>query len=109
MNVRTLRSTVAAAVAAASAAAVFLVGFGTALAPEPAKLSANLSGGNGANAVAVYVNSQAPTRVMIWSGSIYAPNGPAVGTPCSPVALRSGATTTSVIVDQGGGYRRCLG
>ncbi len=105
---RLLARSAIAATLLASGAATFLAGSGTALAPAPAKLMANLAGGTGATAEGVYVNSQTTTSVRIWPSSLtYAPNGLAAGTPCSPGGLRSGDNVTTVIVVYPGGYRKC--
>lgn len=99
---------VAAAVVimAGGAGGTMLAQGGTALAPEPAILTAPLSGSNGASAVAYYVNTNVETSVKKWSESyLYAPNL-APGTPCSPYSLAAGAEATRVIVAMGN-YRRC--
>ncbi len=79
----------------------------TAVAPEPARLTADLIGSTGATAAAVYSYSEAPATVLKWPGSyMSSANPPAVGTPCSTTDLPYGFTTLKVI--QGGGaYRRC--
>jgi hypothetical protein len=105
---RTLGCCAVALTLAGSAGATFLSGAGTALAPEPAKLVASLSGGTGATAAGVYVNTQAKTSVVLWgTSSVYAPNGPAAGTPCSPGYLAANSQTTMVIQVLALGYRRC--
>lgn len=87
-----------------SALGAWFNGAGSALAPEPARLTSNLNGGNGAAAAAVYPNGS-PTIALIWpatltSGSI------AVGTPCSNVPLTNGQTTSKVIAAVGT-LRKC--
>jgi len=100
---------VAAAVVimAGSAGGTLLAQGGTALAPEPAQLTAELTGWTGVSASAVYVNTSLETSVKKWPSSyMYAPNL-APGTPCSPVDLAAGAETAKVI-QATGNYRRCV-
>ena len=73
----------------ASASGAFLTGAGTALAPEPARVTQPLAGSTGASATAYYTTSHLQVRVLKWPGSYtYGSNPPAAGTPCSttPVA-----------------------
>jgi hypothetical protein len=90
-------------------------GAGTASAPEPAKVTTSLNGPTGYSTAAVFLYSNTPTTVVLWSSGstyVYSPTGPATGTPCSPFKLTAGATTPSVIqaTTVGGGqvYRRCV-
>jgi hypothetical protein len=89
---------VAALTLACGAGASFFSGSGTALAPEPAKLSVGLVGSTGATGAAVFVNTTTPTKVVFYSPSwIVQSAGPAEGTPCSSSALAKDAVTTHVI------------
>jgi hypothetical protein len=107
---RTIRiATIGGAVLAgvAAAATLWLQGAGLASAPEPARLSAALSGTAGSSGAALYL-SGAPTTVLFYSGSWTAhSSGPAAGTPCSPVALAKDQLATKVI-QVNGNYRRCI-
>lgn len=104
------RTTLTAAVAAAALAvggSVWFAGAGTALAPEPAQLTADLQGSNGATAAAYYVNTEIQTGVVKWPSTYsYNPGLPA-GTPCSPYDLGAWATSSRVI-QANGNYRKCL-
>ena len=84
-------------------------GAGTALAPEPAKLSTSLSSSTGATAAAILVTSHVPTKVVAYSSSFMtSASGPAAGTPCSSSAMAIDATThvIQVYVSSGYTYRR---
>jgi len=101
-------SGICATFAAASCASLaWGIGAGTALAPEPARLTVDLSGPTGSTAAAIYVQQQ-PSQVLIWPGGYTASaDPPVVGTPCSTVQLPYGVTSTKRI--QGvGTYRRCF-
>ena len=111
--IRTALTTVAVAAAlAATAGSAWFAGAGTALAPEPAMLTAPLSAGspydyNTPTAGAYYVNSRVPTSVVKWP-STYKPNTTLpVGTPCSNIDLGTWQQTAQVIV-AAGNYRKCL-
>jgi hypothetical protein len=81
---------------------------GSALAPEPAKLTQALTGSNGFTAQAVYSSSGAPTTVLKWSSSYIATaNPPAAGTPCATSTMASGQVTTKVI-QRNGIYAKCV-
>ncbi len=103
---RTIASLIAAAIAAFGVTfAAF--GTGSALAPEPAKLSAALPASAGRTGDAVYLNSGTPTRVLFYSSSwISDSHGPAAGTPCSTIALALDRVTTQVI-QRNAAYARC--
>ena len=92
---------------AGSAGGTFLAGAGTALAPEPAMLTADLSGSNGATAAALYSNTNVGTSVVKWPKSYTYGPWLAAGTPCNDVDLPPGAVVTSVIVATGN-YRKCV-
>lgn len=92
------------------AAAVLVVGLGsgTASAPEPADLTAPLTGTNGATAAAVFTNSGIATRVVVWPIVFTLGGTAAAGTPCSPYGLAPGDRTTRVIVlNSSGTMRKC--
>ncbi len=98
---------VAALALTGSGAATFASGAGSALAPEPARLTSSLSGSTGVNAPAVYVNTAVKTTVIKWSSSYVAVvSPPPAGTPCATADLGTGTTTTRVI-QAAGVYRRC--
>jgi hypothetical protein len=110
MSPRTPHSAAGLLAVLAVAAGTFFAGAGSALAPEPAKLSSRLPV-SGATA-AIYVNTSTPTTVVFWGSSwTVASNGPAAGTPCSSSALAADAITSQAIqtfVTSGGfTYRRC--
>lgn len=109
---RTARRAAAAILLTGSiVAGVASLSAGTALAPEPAKVATSWSGATGTTTAAIFVNSQQPTTVVGWSSgssAVYAPNGPAAGTPCSPGNMVAGQTTTHVIQVLAGNYRRCV-
>ena len=92
-----------------SAAGVWFAGAETALAPEPAKLTASLQGSTGASAAAVYKRSDIPTTVLWWGKDFVSggANPPADGTPCSTTALNANQVTTQVI-QAAGSFRRCI-
>jgi hypothetical protein len=98
---------VAAAVVimAGSAGGTMIAHSGTALAPEPAFLTAPLDSTN-MTAAAYYVNTGVPTSVVKWSSS-YNPGTVPAGTPCSPFDLAPGTQTAKVIVATGN-YRKCM-
>lgn len=76
--------------------------------PEPARLTAPLSGSTGATAAAVFVNTSTSTNVVKWtSGYMSAAWVPAAGTPCSIGDLPAGVDATQMI-QAAGGYRRCF-
>ena len=101
------RSIAALFVTIAAFATTFIAfGTGTALAPEPAKLTAALPAYS-ASTGAIYVSSGVPTRVLFYSaGWTGDSKGPAAGTPCSTVALPLDRVTTQVI-QRNGTYARC--
>ena len=80
-------------------------GTGSVSAPEPARLSAYLGGSTGATGAAVFVNTSAPTTVLLWPGT-WTSGSAAAGTPCSTVALVPGTIATKTI-QVSGAYRRC--
>ena len=101
---RTLTAFVVTAAAFVSAFVAF--GTSSALAPEPAKLSAALPAHSGSTG-AIYVSSGVPTRVLFYSSSwISDGGGPGAGTPCSTIALALDRVTTQVI-QRNGAYARC--
>jgi hypothetical protein len=102
-----LITAVAAAALAASAGGVWLAGAGTALAPEPAQLTAGLAGGSGASAAAVFVNTKVETKVVKWPSTWTANTTLAAGTPCSPTDLAVGQEVTRFI-QASGNYRKCV-
>jgi hypothetical protein len=88
------------AVAVIAGATAFFSGSGTALAPEPAKLTAPLGSAGGMTAAAYYPNSLASTTVIKWGGT-FVTGGAAmtyVGHPCSTVPLASGELVTMTLV-----------
>lgn len=97
----------AVVVMAGSAGGTFVATSGSALAPEPARLTASLSGGNGAAAAAYYVNTDQPTNVVKWPGTYLYNTTLAPGTPCSPYDLAEGAEAMRVI-QATGNYRKCV-
>ena len=88
-----------------SALGVWFHNAGTALAPEPALLTVDLTGNTGASAVAVYVNSASKTTAVSWPATLTG-GSIAAGTPCSNVPLTNGQTTSKVIVAVGA-LRKC--
>ena len=97
---RLLAVVVAIAAAAAIGAGTFFAGAGSALAPEPAKLSASMGGTTGATACRGLRQhpSTTPTEVAYYNSSwVVGSTGPAAGTPCSASALPAGETTSHVI------------
>ena len=95
---RILGTCVVTLVALTSAAGVWLGGAGEALAPEPARLAADLSGANTtATAVAVYVNTNTPTKVIKWFGTFAKPANVHAGQPCYPGNLAAPNRTYKVI------------
>lgn len=94
-------------VAAISAASTWLGGAGEALAPEPARLTTNLSGANTtATADAKYVHANTPTKVVKWYGTTWKTANVSAGQPCWPGDLAAGSTTFKVIVVNGA-YASC--
>ena len=87
------------------AAAGVAVTAGSASAPEPARLTADLSGPTGATAAAVFVSSAQPTKVLNWPATLTPGSAPA-GTPCSNGPLAPGQTTTKRIQVYGS-LRKC--
>jgi hypothetical protein len=96
-----------AAVLASTVVSSYAVFGHDAWAPEPARLSQNLSGSTGATAAAVYVNTGEPTTVFS-RPSTWTAAGPWVeaGRPCATGSLPEGWETTSVI-ERTGNYVRC--
>lgn len=89
-------------------AVAMVMASGSALAPEPVKLSASLSATSGATA-AVVLPSKDETLAYYWPAR-WLPNYKllAEGTPCSSVPLKAGQVTTEVIILGGDGrYARC--
>ena len=105
----TLTAVIAAAALAASAGGVWFAEAGTALAPEPAVLTAYsyLSGSNGATAAATYADTAVETGVVKWPQTYYYNPNLAAGTPCSPSDLGPWATTSRVIQTTGN-YAKCV-
>ena len=95
----------AVVIMAVSAGGTFLAQAGTALAPEPAHLTAALDLG-ATTAAAYYVSSNQQTTVFKWPATYTAGTVPA-GTPCSPVDLAAGQETARVI-QATGNYRKCI-
>jgi len=105
--VKNVIATAALVLAATGAAAsLWLASADTALAPEPAMLTQNLSGTTGVSASAVYINTSNPTGVVKWPGSYVYSTTLAAGQPCSTVDLGAWSTATRVIVATGN-YRKC--
>lgn len=75
--------------------------------PEPARLTADLSGSTGATAAAVYTNTGTGTTVRKWPGTyISTASPPTPGQPCSTSDLANGSETLKIL--QGSGtWRRC--
>jgi len=101
-----VRFAAALTVGVLAAASAFAYGSGSALAPEPAKLTSPLGSAGGATAAAYYANSLDPT--LLASGvTVYKLGGTFVtssippGSPCSSVPLASGETTIMVVVAAG--------
>jgi hypothetical protein len=90
-----------------TAGAAWFGGARTASAPEPARVVEPLSGGTGATAAAVTVNTNQRTRVLKWPAA-YTSSAlrPPAGTPCSTADLPADAEVTSCI-QAVGTYRRC--
>jgi hypothetical protein len=109
MTIKRVRDLTAfASIAVASAAGAWFVGAGTALAPEPARLTQSLSGATGTMGAAVYVSSNQSTSVVKWPTSwLSAYPLPEAGKPCSPYDMAAWQQTTRVIVANGS-YRKCL-
>lgn len=98
----------AVTIMAGSAGGTMLADAGTALAPEPARLTQSL-GQTSSMASAVYVNTNAATSVRyIGTSIIYAPTL-AVGTPCVTIRpVPVGTVTGKVVQAYGTDYRRCV-
>ena len=90
------------------AAVVWMAGAGSAVAPEPARLTSTLSTTGAANGV--YIYSLGRTTAYFLSAS-WTPSSLPVGAPCSTVAplpynpLKPLTLTT--VVQGSGNYRRC--
>jgi hypothetical protein len=97
----------AVVVMAGSAGGTFLATSGSALAPEPARLTAELTGSNGSSGAAYYINTNQQTNVVKWPGTYMYNTTLAPGTPCSPYDLAEGAEATRVI-QATGNYRKCI-
>ena len=105
---RGLAAAALAATAIAAGSGAFLVDAGTALAPEPARVTQPLTGPTGAGAAAYFVNSGLQVRVFKWPGSYtYGANPPAAGTPCATTDLAAWTDTMRTIVAYGN-YRKCM-
>ena len=103
-----IRSLATCACAALAAGALVLgLGTGTVSAPEPADLTASLSGSTGATAAAVYSNTFVPTRVLLWPATWTAGGTAAAGTPCSTYGLPVGSRATKTIQLSASGLRKC--
>ena len=76
-------------------------------APEPAMLTAPLSGCNGATAEAHYVNNKTATSVVRWPGTWTYNTALPAGTPCSTADLAAWVQTTWTI-QANGNYRKCV-
>ena len=98
---------VAAAGLTATAGGAWLAHSGSALAPEPARLSASLSGANGAAAAAVYRDTDVPATVVKWTASYVFNTTLPAGKPCSTTDLAAGDWTGQTI-QAIGNYRRCV-
>ena len=101
-----LITVLAAAALAVSAGGTFLANAGTALAPEPAMLTADLVGSNGSTAAALGVDTNVRTDVVKWPKSYTYGPWLAAGTPCSNIDLSANQVTSSVI-QATGNYRKC--
>lgn len=75
--------------------------------PEPADLQADLTGGAGSSASAIFVNTGEETTVRKWYSGWTASPSLAVGTPCSTTTMYAGETSYKEIVGLGN-YRKCL-
>jgi hypothetical protein len=79
--------------------------------PEPAQLSAPLSGGTGAAASAAYVNSSDPVTARKWTStySSCSSNCPALMQPCATSNLAAGASVSGIIerASDGSSRYRC--
>jgi hypothetical protein len=89
------------AVALGSAGAMWFGGAGTALAPEPARLTQDLSGSMGATAAAVYVNTNTQTKVIRWyadwTSTDATVRAAGEGAPCATSDMYSGQQTSKVL------------
>jgi hypothetical protein len=92
--------------ALASGLLVMTLGSGAVSAPEPADLTAPLSGSPGATAAATYVYSRVSTRVLLWPGVWTSGGTAAAGTPCSTYGLFPGDRATKTIIVSGS-LRKC--
>ena len=90
------------------AAVVWMAGAGSAVAPEPARLTSTLASTGGSNAV--YVTSLSRTTAYFLSAS-WTPSSLPVGAPCSSVAPvpynPANPLTLTTVVQGSGNYRRC--
>ena len=101
------RTAFLSALAPAAAPCAFLAaGTGSALAPEPARLDANLPASAGAAAAATFVDTNVPTRARYYTGSWITDLTVAAGTPCSSTGIASG-TKTARVIQRSGAYARC--
>jgi hypothetical protein len=91
-----------AAILASTVVSSYAVFGHDAWAPEPARLSQDLSASTGATAAAIYVDTGAPTTVRRWWAT-WTGAGPYVeaGMPCSIGYLPEGEVTTSVFERRG--------
>lgn len=93
-------------IAMASAGFAWVIGAGTALAPEPARLSEMPS--SSTLAVPTYVEVIRASSWIVWpAGYTSSANPPPVGMPCATGALPDGAEIVKRI-SGGGHYRRCV-
>ena len=110
-----VRFAAALTVGVIAAASTFAYGSGTALAPEPARLTTPLGSAGGATAAGYYayspmmcpVDGYAFNGMCLYPTTVYKLGGTFVtssippGSPCSPVPLASGETTIKVVVAAG--------
>jgi hypothetical protein len=107
------RCTAIATIALVSAASAWTIGAGTALAPEPARLTAPLNGPTGATAAAVFISAPKPVGYVLMPTSFGSYSNPPIpGTPCSNSVLAPGIRTDRIVQSPGtmaspSNYRRC--
>ncbi len=94
----------------ACAGAAWVISAGSVLAPEPADLVSNLSGGTGATAAAVYTHSKNWNPYVLWPAyPTFQRCAHPAGTPCSPYGVAAGTRLTTRIEDFGGNQCTCIG
>lgn len=96
---RRILATVATALATATTACLLTgtLTAGSVTAPEPAMLTAPLSGVSGASGAATFVVTARPTTVLLWPSSWTGGSWIVPGTPCATSPLAIGEVTTKVI------------